>query len=251
MMKVSDREQAAKIAHVKDIIHKSKYLVCLKGRSLSKLSGCRNFYHSRDAFDVEEKYGLSPEEILCASFYNTRVEQFYDFYKNEMLSDLGEIPEGLRTLAQWEQEGILKCTITRDIFSLARRAGCKNVIELHGSVYRNQCPHCKEKYSIDFIKESQGVPRCTKCGTTIRPQVQLVGEMVDNALVTKASDEVSKGDILLIVGCHLNDYLPKVFLRYFEGSKVILINEEPHFLDHMADITLYGNAMDILEELGV
>lgn len=251
MKTITDKEMDAKIAHVKDVLHNSKYLVCLKGRGLSKLSGCTNFYQSEDAFEVEAKYGYSPEEMFCASFYNTRVEQFYDFYKNEMIDNLGEIPDGFKTLAKWEEEGILKSIITRDIFSLASRAGCKNVLELHGSVYRNQCPHCKEKYPIEFIKESKGLPRCTKCGTTIRPQVQLVGEMVDNGLITRASEEVSKADVMLILGCPLNAYLPDMFLRYFEGSKVILINGEPHFMDHLADIALYGNAMDILGRLGV
>lgn len=236
---------------VKKVMTDSRYLVCLKGRSLSSLCGCSNYFHPEDAYAVEAKYGYSPEEILSASFYNTRVEQFYDFYKNEMIADLGEIPEGMKALARLEEKGILKYIITRDVFSLAKRAGCKNVLEIHGNVFHNQCPHCKAEYPIEYIQQSKGVPKCSRCGTTIRPKMCLVGEMVDNDIVTRAAEELAKADTVLIMGCHMNDYLITTFLRYFNGEKVILLSQEEHYLDYKADLTLYGNPMDILADLGV
>lgn len=241
----------AKLRRVKEIIHNSQYLVCLKGRKLSTVCGCENYLNPHDAYEVEAKYGYSPEEILSASFYNTRVNQFFDFYKKELISDLEEVPKGIETLTKWEKEGILKYIITRDIFSLAGRAGCKNVVEIHGSVFQNRCPHCQEEYPVEFIRQSKGVPKCTKCGTTIRPGLRLAGEMVDNALVTKASEEVAKADVLLILECNMNDYLTTTFLRYFNGLKVILICQDEHYQDYRADMTLYGNPIDILAELGV
>ncbi len=247
----SNRGYREKLETVKKILFGSRYLVCLKGRSLSNLCGCSNYFNPRDAYAVEAKYGYSPEEILSASFYNTRVEQFYEFYKNEMIADLGEIPEGMKVLARMEEAGILKYIITRDVFSLAKRAGCRNVLEIHGNVFHNQCPHCKAEYPIEYIQQSKGVPKCAKCGTTIRPKMCLVGEMVDNDVVTRAAEEMTKADVVLIMGCHMNDYMTTTFLRYFNGEKVILISQDEHYLDYRADITLYGNPMDILEDLGV
>lgn len=240
-----------KIENVKAIIKDSHYLVCLKGRGLSAFCGCVNYMNPLDAYEVEARYGYSPEEILSAGFYNTRCSQFYEFYRKEMIANLGHVPEGLKTLARLEEQGILKYIITRDIYGLATRAGCKNVLEIHGNVYQNRCPHCQKKYSIEDIRKVQGVPKCQVCGSVIRPGICLSGEMVDNVLVTKATEEVDKADVLLILGCQMNAYLPTTFLRYFNGSKVILINPEEHYMDYQADITLYGNPMDILAKLGV
>lgn len=151
---------------LKKMLLESDYLVILKGIGVSMECGCTSYRRSKYAYEIEEKYGRSPEEIFSAGFYNTRVREFFEFYKNDLISSLGEINDGLKTLKKLEDMGVLKMIITRDIFSLAHRAGCKNVIELHGSVYHNECPHCRRKYPLEYIRDSKGVPRCENCGTT-------------------------------------------------------------------------------------
>ena len=242
---------STKIQYLKNIIDKSGYLVCLLGVMVSSQYGCTNYRDENDAYEIEEKYGYSPEEMFCSSFYNTRVDQFYDFYKNDMISELGEVDEKMKVLKHLEDTGKLKCIITRDIFSMPRRAGCQKVYELHGSVFDNACPHCKRKYSVEYIKNSKGVPRCESCGTVIRPGVTMVGEMVDNALISKAAEEVKKAETLLVLGCNLKSPLTDTFLRYFEGSRLVLLNEEEHYADRKADLAIHGKPMDILNDLGI
>ena len=236
---------------LKKMLLESDYLVILKGIGVSMECGCTSYRRSKYAYEIEEKYGRSPEEIFSAGFYNTRVRQFFEFYKNDLISSLGEINDGLKTLKKLEDMGVLKMIITRDIFSLAHRAGCKNVIELHGSVYHNECPHCRRKYPLEYIRDSKGVPRCENCGTTIRPQIVLAGEMVNNALSTKAADEVSKADTLLLLGCDMSSVLAESFLRYFTGKRVILIHNREHYADSKADLVIHGKSMDILAQLAL
>ena len=236
---------------LKKMLLESDYLVILKGIGVSMECGCTSYRRSKYAYEIEEKYGRSPEEIFSAGFYNTRVREFFEFYKNDLISSLGEINDGLKTLKKLEDMGVLKMIITRDIFSLAHRAGCKNVIELHGSVYHNECPHCRRKYPLEYIRDSKGVPRCENCGTTIRPQIVLVGEMVNNALSTKAADEVSKADTLLLLGCDMSSVLAESFLRYFTGKRVILIHNREHYADSKADLVIHGKSMDILAQLAL
>lgn len=244
-------KEREKMDLVKKMIQNSKYLVCLKGARIGEDCGCTNYRCDRNAFQMEEEYGMSPEELFNAGFYSTRMEKFFDFYKKYMISNLGEVNEGLRKLKELEDRGILKAIVTRDIFSLAKRVGCKNVLELHGSVYQNFCPHCWREYSVDYIKNSKGVPKCESCGTPIRPKIALIGEMVNNKLVTKAAEEVGKADVLLIMGCNMKTALAAMFIRYFHGSKIILINDVEHYADSAADIVIHGKPMDILAELGV
>ena len=236
---------------LKKLLLESDYLVILKGIGVSMECGCTSYRRSKYAYEIEEKYGRSPEEIFSAGFYNTRVREFFEFYKNDLISSLGEINDGLKTLKKLEDMGVLKMIITRDIFSLAHRAGCKNVIELHGSVYHNECPHCRRKYPLEYIRDSKGVPRCENCGTTIRPQIVLAGEMVNNALSTKAADEVSKADTLLLLGCDMSSVLAESFLRYFTGKRVILIHNREHYADSKADLVIHGKSMDILAQLAL
>ena len=236
---------------VRGVIQESKYLVCLKGVKVSTECGCTNYRVAKDAYAIEKQYGLSAEEMFNASYYNTRVNEFYDFYKKYMISQLGELKEGLYVLKRLEEQGLLKCIITRDILSLAKRAGCRNVLELHGSVYKNFCPHCREEYSIEYVQNSKGVPRCTKCKTVIRPGVALMGEMLDNGLVSKASEEVSKADTLIVLGSNMKANLTSMMVQYFQGDKIILINEEEHHADRLADIVIHAKPMETLEKLGL
>ena len=240
-----------KIGYLREVIDRSKYMVCLFGVGIGSQCGCTNYRDESDSYDIEAKYGYSPDELFNVSFFNTRVEQFYEFYKNDMLNNLGTVGEGLYSLQKMEAQGKLKYIITRDIYSLPRRAGCQNVYELHGSVYRNFCPHCKKTYPVEYLQNSSGVPKCEDCGTVIRPGVSMVGEMVDNALISKAAEEVKKADTLLVIGCTLKASLTNTFLRYFEGEELVLINNTEHFADNIADLVIHGNPMDILKDLGI
>ena len=152
-------------------------------------------------------------------------------------------------MAELEKAGLFQSIITRRIFGLPGRAGCKNVINLHGSVYDNYCPHCGRKYSMEYVRDSARVPLCEHCNTPIRPKVCLFGEMVDNVVITKAAEEIQKADVLLVLGTNLNSYLCSQLIDYYDGSKLILVNEEPHFSDKYADIVIHARVDDTLEKI--
>lgn len=238
-----------KINAARRAIMNSSYLVCLQGHNTSTDCGCLDYRDPNVSFDIEEKYGYASEEIFNASFYNTRPEKFFKYYKKEVLDHTGKPGEGILALAELEKQGILKCIITREIYSLARRGGCRNVVELHGSVFHNQCSHCRKEYPVEFVKEAKGVPICPSCHRLIRPQVCLVGEQVDNALITQAAEEVEKADVLLLVGCTMTQKLATTHLKYFDGNKVILVNTEEHYSDSMADIVIHGSISEVLPEI--
>ena len=63
--------------------------------------------------------------------------------------------------------------------------------------------------------------------------------------------EVKKADTLLVLGCNLKSSLTDTFLRYFEGSRLVLLNEEEHYADRKADLAIHGKPMDILNDLGI
>lgn len=234
---------------LQNAIQKSRNIVCLLGVNASQDCGCLNYRWGDRIYELESRYGQSPEEIFSAVFYNTRTKQFFDFYQKEILSTLGTPDACMHTLARMEQDGKLNAVITREIFSLAKRAGCKNVLELHGSIYRNKCPHCGKEYDIEYMKKGKTVPLCEKCGVTVRPQVCLVGEVIDNQILTAAANEIQKADLLLILGCNMNAMLTTTCVKYFNGDRMVLINEKEHYKDDVADMVYHAKPRDILPKV--
>ena len=118
------------------------------------------------SYGIEEKYGYSAEEIFSSAFFSTRKQQFYDFYRNELLSAVDIPPgKGYLEMARLEQEGIFQTIITRRLFHLPTRAGCRNVIELHGSIFRNYCAHCGREYPVEYIRNTEKIPCARRAGS--------------------------------------------------------------------------------------
>ncbi|BDF04350.1 SIR2 family NAD-dependent protein deacylase [[Clostridium] hylemonae] len=238
-----------------DILKESRYTTVLSGFGMLLESGYPAIRDGDESYDVELKYGYSVEEIFSSSFYSTRKEQFYEFYRSEILKML-EKPPGkcFYEMAELEKRGLIQSVITRRIYGLPQRAGCKNVINLHGSVYDNYCPHCGKEYPVEYIVNSARIPLCEVCSTPIRPRICLFGEMVDNRIITKAAEEVRKADVLLVLGTNLKTYLCSQLIDYYEGDKLVLINPEKHFSDKLADVAVHKSVEDalgeILKELG-
>lgn len=235
---------------MKKMLEESRYTVVMSGYGMLVENGYPSIRDGEESYDIEIKYGLSSDELLNTACIATRPELFYEFYRKEILSAL-EIPpgKGYKALAELERRGLVQSIITRRIFGLPERAGCTNVINLHGSVTRNYCPHCKKQFTVDEIRKSKHVPLCPNCGTVIRPDVVLFGEQVDNAVVTRAAEEVEKADVLVVLGTKLNSNLCAQLLKYYNGNKLILITLYPHFSDHMADYVINRKVDETLDNL--
>lgn len=234
---------------LKQMLQESKYTVVLSGHGMSIESGYPVIRDGDESYDIEAKYGYSAEEIFNSAFYSTRKKQFYQFYRDDLISAVNIEPgRGFTALAELESMGVVDCIVTRRIFSLSERAGCKNVINVHGTAYDNYCPHCGKQYPIEKMFEKP-MPFCDDCNTPIRPRVSLVGEEVDNAVMTKAAEEVEKADVLLVLGSAMNSAFCEKLVGYYQGEKLILVNSEPHFADKYADIVIYKRVDDFLDEL--
>ena len=163
------------------ILKESTYTTVLSGYAMLEESGYPAIRDGEASYDIEQKYGYSADEMFSSSFYSTRTEQFFRFYRDEILSALDKPPgKCFYEMAELERRGLIHSIITRRVFGLPESAGCRNVINLHGSVYENYCQRCGRKYPVEYIRNSKRVPLCENCNTTIRPKVCLFGEMVDN-----------------------------------------------------------------------
>lgn len=233
---------------LQEIIDDSKRIVFFGGAGVSTESGIPDF-RSVDGL-YNQKYDYPPEEILSHTFFYKHTEYFYSFYRDKMLC-LDAMPNSAHLkLAELEKAGKLSAVITQNIDGLHQRAGSKNVYELHGSVHRNYCTNCHKPYSVDSIKDSNGVPLC-ECGGIIKPDVVLYEEGLDDDTVNGTLSAISNADCLIVAGTSLNVYPAAGFIRYFTGKHFVLINRDPTPADKMADLVIHDKVGEVLSKIEV
>ena len=127
-------------------------------------------------------------------------------------------------------------------------AGSKNVFELHGSVHRNYCTECHSFYDANFILESKEIPTCTKCGGTVKPDVILYEEDLDNSVIKGAVTAISKADTLIIGGTSLVVYPAAGLINYFSGKNLVLINKSSTSADSKANLVINDSIGKVLSE---
>lgn len=235
------------VRELQQIIEKYDNIVFFGGAGVSTESGIPDF-RSVDGL-YHQQYDYPPETILSHSFYRAKPEEFYRFYRNKMLfSDAKPNPAHTR-LAELEQQGKVRAVITQNIDGLHQAAGSKVVLELHGSVLRNYCERCHAFYGIEFIKGCEGVPKCEKCGSPVKPDVVLYEEGLDNDTVSSAIRYISEADVLIIGGTSLAVYPAAGLIDYFKGDKLVVINKSPTPRDKYADLLIQEPIGEVFGQL--
>lgn len=236
-----------KINELRKIVEESDNIVFFGGAGVSTESGIPDF-RSVDGL-YNQKYKYPPETIISHSFYLRNSEEFYRFYKDKMIFPDAKPNKAHLKLAELEREGKLKAVITQNIDGLHQMAGSKNVIELHGSVHRNYCERCHAFYDLDYIVNSDGVPKCEKCGGTVKPDVVLYEEALNDENMANALRYISEADTLIIGGTSLVVYPAAGLIRYFRGRKLVVINMSPTQSDANADLLIADKIGDVLGSL--
>lgn len=232
------------IQTLKDYIHKYDNIVFFGGAGVSTESGIPDF-RSVDGL-YHQQYDYPPETILSHSFYRSNPEEFYRFYRNKMLFPNAKPNAAHLKLAELEQRGKLRAVITQNIDGLHQAAGSKVVLELHGSVLRNYCEHCHEFYDLDYILHTTGVPKCTKCGGSVKPDVVLYEEGLNEKTLNEAVHYIHNADMLIIGGTSLAVYPAAGLIDYFQGDKLVVINKAPTPRDSYADLLIQGAIGEVL-----
>lgn len=238
-----------KIAQLQEIIDGSENIVFFGGAGVSTESGIPDFRSQDGLYHMKYKY--PPETIISHSFFVSRPEEFYRFYKDKMLALDAQPNEAHLKLASLEQAGRVKAVVTQNIDGLHQKAGSREVLELHGSVLRNYCTRCGAFYDAAFVKNAEGVPKCTKCGGTVKPDVVLYEEGLDNQIMSKSISYISSADVLIIGGTSLVVYPAAGLIDYFRGRKLVLINKGATARDAGADLIITDPIGEVFSQIEV
>lgn len=235
-----------KILKLQKMIEESSYIVFFGGAGVSTESNIPDF-RSVDGL-YNQQYDYPPETILSHSFYLKNTQEFYRFYHNKMLFPEAKPNAAHIALARLEEQGKLKAVITQNIDGLHQAAGSKEVLELHGSVHRNYCTGCGEFYDLSKIIASEGIPKCDKCGKTIKPDVVLYEEGLDDDVISRAINHIRKADMLIIGGTSLAVYPAAGLIDYFKGDRLVVINKSTTNRDSYADLLINDSIGKVLSD---
>ena len=155
-----------------------------------------------------------------------------------------------KTLAKWEDEGLLNAVITQNIDNLHQKAGSKNVIELHGTSMKNYCVKWKKEFSAeDIFYGDNDFPVCDECGNVVRPGIVLYQENLPENAFSKAERELQKAKTCIVAGTSLTVYPANQLLSYFYGENLVIINKQRVPNEQWANIVIHDDMKKVFELL--
>ncbi len=239
------------VAQLAELVRGARSVVALTGAGISVPSGIPDFRTPRTG--LWEK--VDPMEVAHIDAFHSDPVRFWRFY-GERFATLGDKqPNGAhRALVAMEERGLLDAVITQNIDMLHRKAGTRDLVEVHGSIASGSCLSCRadavalEQVRARVASEADGVPRCSECGGPLKPDVVLFGEMLDARTLERARQLCEQADVLLCIGSSLEVHpvagLPQI--THAAGGAVAILTQGPTPLDELASVRLSG---DVVEEL--
>jgi NAD-dependent deacetylase len=122
------------------------------------------------------------------------------------------------------------------------------VYELHGTLQRNYCLRCGKVYPPQFVKDSEGVPKCA-CGGTVRPDIVMYQERLDPDVVESSIASIESADLLIVGGTSLTVYPAAGLIDYYRGKRLVLINRDETPYDHRANLVFHESLGEIFSQL--
>jgi NAD-dependent deacetylase len=235
-----------KLEILKQWVKNSNNIVFFGGAGVSTESGIPDFRSTDGIYHM--KYDYPPEMILSRSFFNTRTNEFYEFYRDKMIYQEAKPNITHRKLRELEKIGKLDGIVTQNIDGLHQMAGSENVLELHGSIHRNYCIKCNAFFDLDYMIQSSDIPRCS-CGGIVKPDVILYEEPLNSDIAKEAVRLISNAEVLIIGGTSLSVYPAAALVDYYRGNKLIIINKTVTPFDKRANLLIKAQLGDVLSQI--
>jgi NAD-dependent deacetylase len=235
-----------KLEIIKQWITNSNNIVFFGGAGVSTEGGIPDFRSTDGIYHMN--YDYPPEMILSRSFFNTRTNEFYEFYRDKMICQEAKPNITHRKLRELEKIGKLHGIVTQNIDGLHQKAESENVLELHGSIHRNYCMKCNTFFDLDYIIQSSDTPRCS-CGGIVKPDVVLYEEPLNTDITKEAVRLISNAEVLIIGGTSLSVYPAAALVDYYRGNKLILINKTITPYDKRANLLINSQLGEVFSQI--
>ena len=240
-----------KIQQAAQMISKSASNVALTGAGVSTKSGIPDF---RGPDGLWTK--VDPTKFASINGFLSDPKGWWEMALELAPTILNAKPNPSHTmLAELEKMGLLDCLVTQNVDGLHQRAGSKNVLEVHGSLFSATCTVChiqvERKYLEKAMKKRQIPVMCPTCGGLLKLDTVFFGEALPQKALGAAVEAARNCELMLAAGSYLVVYpvatLPTIATQ--SGAKFIIINQEPTPLDQMADLVFIAEAGETLTQI--
>ncbi len=237
-------------AELRERFAQAKNVLVLTGAGISAESGVPTFRGGGNTtvwrgmpFDVISSAGMLARDLAA-------VWEWFN-YRRGLLGALKPNPAH-EAIARWQERFGNLTLVTQNIDGLHQAAGSRNVIELHGNIWRARCFECGSRHDVRELKFDNTVPVCFDCGRNLRPDVVLFGEMLPEGAFESAAIKAQTCDLCFVIGTSAVVYpaasLPEIARS--ASAYVVEVNPERTPLSDMSDEVLTGRAGEVLPLLG-
>jgi NAD-dependent deacetylase len=246
--RISEPQRAPAAEELAGLIRSSEHVVALTGAGISVPSGIPDFRTPGKGLWAT----VDPMTVATIDAFHRDTKRFWDFYRPRFhdLADKEPNPAH-EALAELERRRMLQAVITQNIDRLHRKAGSREVIEVHGSIETASCTSCAATYrlgEVESLFDDDGIATCAACAGKVKPDVVLFGELLPADAMARAEALCASADLLLCVGSSLEVHpvagLPQLTLG--RGGQVAIITKSSTPYDRDAAVRMSG---DVAEEL--
>lgn len=237
------------IERARELLARSRRTIALTGAGISTPSGIPDFRSPNSGLWRNS----DPLETSSIYAFRQRPQDFYHWIHPLAQLILDAEPNAAHlAIAELEASGRLQAVITQNVDMLHTKAGSEVVYEVHGHLRLVTCLTCytvhpSEPYLKTFLKTGD-MPFCETCGGVVKPNVILIGEQLPVKVLNEAKKLAASCDLMLVVGSSLviapTGDLPSMAAE--GGARIVIINYEPTHLDHLADVVIHANVVDVL-----
>lgn len=239
-------KQSSISSELRERFAQAQNVLVLTGAGVSAESGVPTF---RGGGNTTVWKGLPFEVISSAGMLARDLAAVWEWfnYRRSLLAALQPNPAH-EAIAGWQERFLDFTLVTQNIDGLHQAAGSRNVIELHGNIWRARCFACGSSRDVSDVKFDNSVPVCFDCGGNLRPDVVLFGEMLPAGAFELASVKAESCDLCLVAGTSAVVYpaaaIPQIARA--GGAYLVEVNPERTALSDLCDEVLTGKAGEVL-----
>jgi NAD-dependent deacetylase len=226
-------------------IRAARKVSVLTGAGVSADSGIATF---RGAGGIWEKYDF--QKLATPMGFKEDPHLVWEWYQLRQMEMAKAKPNAAHeTIVEMEKHFEVFSVITQNIDGFHKRAGNRNIIELHGNIWRMRCP--RDGTVIDIDAPVKEIPPLCHCGSILRPDVVWFGEQLSSEVLEAASKAAAESEVLFVVGTSAVVFpaaaLPA--LTKNSGGIVVEVNLERTDISNYADASFFGRAGELMPDI--
>ena len=225
----------------------SKHVVALVGAGLSTESGIPTFRGPGGLWTrLGEPSIRGYQQFLedPTAWWEQQMDQQTDPARTEFREaiDRAKPNPGHYAMAEMEEMGVLKLTITQNVDNLHYSAGSRLVAEIHGNRTKLRCIACESRWTRDGFEIEPFPPRCPQCGGLVKADTVMFGEPIPPGVLDVCFEGTARCDCMIVAGTSATVYPAASFPETVKqkGGRLIEANPNETPLSALCDVVLRG-----------